>query len=208
MIAATMGADFAAVEGVVVRWPLRDYSDPKHAAAPTNSVALHSFTGADWTAATKRLTGVGLFTAYTFVAGDLIEISDGTGAQQGVYRVASKVDNNTLELMDLIANDDITASDVDGVVGQDETFTSALTVIDGINADVSSGAAGFLEVRAHDGVTQLFRLVMSTNTANENTNKIFLRIYGGFSFVGEIAAQEGHIRYRILKRRKVPTPLP
>lgn len=63
------------------------------------SVALgFTLTTATWTEATKYLTKIGAFTSYTWVSGDRIYITGGTGITPGCYEIASKFDDNNLVL--------------------------------------------------------------------------------------------------------------
>jgi hypothetical protein len=52
-----------------------------------------------WTAASRTLTEVGAFAGYTFVSGDLINITGGTGFTPGWYVIASKVSNDAITLV-------------------------------------------------------------------------------------------------------------
>ncbi len=62
---------------------------------PRATIAL---TGATWTEATKTLTKVGAFTSYSFLSADTVEITSGTGATAGVYRVASRTSADAIVL--------------------------------------------------------------------------------------------------------------
>lgn len=74
-----------------------------------------SITGATWTESSKTLTATGAFTSYVFNAGDIIEITGGTGATAGDYVVASRTSANAIVLVTSIgagadAQTDITAT--------------------------------------------------------------------------------------------------
>lgn len=53
-----------------------------------------------YTHATKRLTKTGAFAGLTLRAGDQIRVTGGTGATAGYYTIASKVSDDTIELVD------------------------------------------------------------------------------------------------------------
>lgn len=57
-----------------------------------------SFTDGTWTEATKTLTSTGAFTSYSFLAGDQIRITGGTGVTTGVYTVSSRTSNDAIVL--------------------------------------------------------------------------------------------------------------
>jgi hypothetical protein len=52
-----------------------------------------------WTAASRTLTSAGAFTSYTFVEGDQIYITAGTGMTAGWYTIASRIDANSITLV-------------------------------------------------------------------------------------------------------------
>lgn len=68
-----------------------------------------SATAATWTSGTLTLSKTGAFTDYTFVEGDEVEITDGTGVTTGFYEVASRTSANAIVLSSSIGS---TASDV------------------------------------------------------------------------------------------------
>lgn len=61
--------------------------------------AAIELTGATWTEATKTLTKVAAFTSYTFLDGDTVSVTDGTGATVGTYAVASKTSADAIVLV-------------------------------------------------------------------------------------------------------------
>ncbi len=69
-------------------------------------------TTATWTAATSTLTETGAFTDYSFLAGDEIQILDGTGATTGVYKIASRTSANAIVLDGSIAAGDLATGDI------------------------------------------------------------------------------------------------
>lgn len=64
---------------------------------PTGS-AQFSFSGANWTAASKRLTQAGAFANYVFALGDLVKVTGGTNVNTGSFPIKAKIDDNTIEL--------------------------------------------------------------------------------------------------------------
>lgn len=92
-----------------------------------------------WTAATRTLTSAGAFTSYTFVEGDQIYITAGTGHTAGWYTIASRVDNNSITL--------VAAST--GLSGSDnaDTDTDAIGVLGIVTIDRPGlGAADMYDV--------------------------------------------------------------
>lgn len=69
-----------------------------------------SGTDASWNSGTLTLTSTGAFTDYTFVEGDEVQITDGTGITEGFYTVASRTSANAIVLESSIGS---TATDVD-----------------------------------------------------------------------------------------------
>lgn len=67
---------------------------------------------ATWTASTLTLTATGAFTNYTFVEGDEIEITDGTGATTGVYTIASKTSADAIVLASALAAGNLATGDI------------------------------------------------------------------------------------------------
>jgi hypothetical protein len=61
-------------------------------------------TAATWTPGTLTLTKASAFTNYTFVAGDELEITGGTGVTEGFYTVASRTSANAVVLSSSIAS--------------------------------------------------------------------------------------------------------
>ena len=71
-------------------------------------------TAATFTNATMTLAQASAFASYTFTAGDLIYISGGTGVTAGLYEIASKIDNDSITLVEDIGGTnptDVTSSD-------------------------------------------------------------------------------------------------
>lgn len=73
-------------------------SDGSTLVVKTRPVETISFTGANWTNATKRITKASAFTRYIWKTGDLVTLTAGTGVTLGQYTIASKVDDSTIEL--------------------------------------------------------------------------------------------------------------
>jgi hypothetical protein len=71
-----------------------------------------SGTAATWTAATSTLTDTGEFTNYTFVSGDEVTVTSGTGATTGVYKVASRVSANAITITGSIAAGNLSTGDI------------------------------------------------------------------------------------------------
>jgi hypothetical protein len=71
-----------------------------------------SGTTATWTAATKTLTQASAFTNYSFLAGDEIAISFGTGATLGTYKIASRVSANAITLETSLAAGNLATGDI------------------------------------------------------------------------------------------------
>lgn len=75
-----------------------------------------------WAAASRTLTSAGAFTSYTFVEGDQIYITAGTGHTAGWYTIASRVDANSITLVEALtglggADNVDTDTDAIGVLG-------------------------------------------------------------------------------------------
>lgn len=66
--------------------------------AKLNLRAKVSATGMDWNATTKILNEANQFSTYTFLEGDMIEITAGTNVTLGWYRIASKTDASNIVL--------------------------------------------------------------------------------------------------------------
>lgn len=67
---------------------------------------------ATWTAATNTLTQSGAWTNYSFLAGDEIRITDGTGATTGVYVISSRTSANAIVLEGSIASGNLATGDI------------------------------------------------------------------------------------------------
>lgn len=71
---------------------------------------------ATWTESSKTLTKTGAFADYDWLAGDQVEITDGTGAEKAFYRVASKTSSNAIVLETSIGAAADTQTDIDGTL--------------------------------------------------------------------------------------------
>lgn len=78
------------------------------------SIAISADTAVDWTAATKRLTkaATGVFADYVFAVGDQIFLSHAS-ITDGLFEITSKVNNDTIELVDSIFGSDLTGVVID-----------------------------------------------------------------------------------------------
>lgn len=72
-----------------------------------------TLTDAAWDESALTLTSAGAFTNYTFLAGDQIRVTAGTGATLGYYPIASRVSANAITLESSFGAD---AVDVDGTI--------------------------------------------------------------------------------------------
>ncbi len=72
-----------------------------------------SGTDATWIASTKTLTDVGMFTDYTLVAGDEIQINAGAGVTVGTYKTASRSSANEIILETSISSVDLSTGDIE-----------------------------------------------------------------------------------------------
>ena len=81
-------------------------------------VADITFDGGDWTNSTKRLIVTGAFATYIWASGDKIVLTAGTGVVTGEYTIASKVDNDTLELVEDINGEgaDVADGSIEGYI--------------------------------------------------------------------------------------------
>ena len=77
------------------------------------SIAL---TAATWTESSLTLTSTGSFANYTFVDGDVIEITSGTGATAGEYEIASRTNDNAIVLVSSIGAAADGNSDIAGTI--------------------------------------------------------------------------------------------
>jgi len=68
---------------------------------------------ATWTASTKTLTQASGFTDYSFLSGDEIQITDGTGATEGVYKIASRTSANEIVLATSLAAGNLATGDIE-----------------------------------------------------------------------------------------------
>lgn len=89
---------------------------------------------ASWTTSTKRLSQTGSFTSYIFVSGDRIYLSH-AGITDALYEIASKVDNDIIELVD-----EISAYDETNVTSSDGPWAT----ISNADSSISAGDAVFL----------------------------------------------------------------
>jgi hypothetical protein len=88
-----------------------------------NVAGTITLTDATWTVATLTLTKVGAFADYTFIAGDTIEITDGTSTTTGFYEVASKTSDDAIVLTTAISAGDQT--DIDATFTQPRIYLPA-----------------------------------------------------------------------------------
>jgi len=95
-----------------------------------------SGTTATWTAATKTLTEANAYTDYAFLAGDQIEILDGTGATIGVYTVASRTSANALVLSTSLSAVDLATGDISWQI-----FPSTIALPDDLRDIISIASA-------------------------------------------------------------------
>lgn len=72
-----------------------------------------SGTTATWTASGNILTETGAFEDYSFVSGDVIEITDGTGATTGFYEVSSRTDDDNIVLSGSISSSNLATGDIE-----------------------------------------------------------------------------------------------
>ena len=73
-------------------------------------------TGMDWDQSERTLTESGQFANYTFLEGDMIEITAGTGVPLGWYRIGKKTDDNTIVLGADIKSTDVTDDKIKGTI--------------------------------------------------------------------------------------------
>lgn len=71
---------------------------------------------ATWTASSLTLTQASGFTNYTFVAGDEVQILDGTGATTGVYKIASRTSANAIVLESSLASGNLSTGDIEWAI--------------------------------------------------------------------------------------------
>jgi hypothetical protein len=95
-----------------------------------------SGTTATWTAATKTLTQASGFTDYVFLAGDQIEILDGTGATTGVYTIASRTSANAIVLSTSLAAGNLATGDIEWQI-----FPSTIALPDDLRDIISIAPA-------------------------------------------------------------------
>lgn len=67
---------------------------------------------ATWTAASSTLAQASAFTNYSWVTGDEITVTDGTGATTGTYKVASRTSANAIVLTGSIASGNLSTGDI------------------------------------------------------------------------------------------------
>lgn len=67
---------------------------------------------ATWTASTKTLTQASAFTNYSWLTGDEISITSGTGATTGVYKIASRTSANAITLASSLSSTDLATGDI------------------------------------------------------------------------------------------------
>jgi hypothetical protein len=79
-----------------------------------------SFTGASWTAATRTINSTGSFASYSFLSGDSIEVTAGTGVVVGNYEIESRTDDDNIVLATSILATDIADASVGGTIDNDQ----------------------------------------------------------------------------------------
>lgn len=72
-----------------------------------------SGTTATWTASTNTLTDTGAFADYSWVVGDKVEITGGTGATTGFYEVSSRTDDDSIVLASTLSSSDLATGDIE-----------------------------------------------------------------------------------------------
>jgi hypothetical protein len=170
-------------------WPWKFRERPP---ARLNFTAPITLTDATYTHATKTVTKTGAFTNYTFIPGDILEITDGTGATTGEYPVASRTSNDAITLATSIGAAADGQSDIDG--------TLAFPYV-----SMPSDFGELLDIRA-DGLTVDFSLVDFSEIAMLRDGAI---LPNGFMYWGAIVhpAQTAQTSTFAVPRLEIyPTP--
>ena len=128
--------------------------------------ALINITGdGGWTEATKTLTKTGAFTSYTFVAGDTIAVTAGTGATAGTYTIASRTSNNAIVLTTSIGAGADLATQVSNRSVMNLTNSPTGIFIDRIEANgVAAAATDSIAVANEAGTTQQGAIFLARGT--------------------------------------------
>jgi hypothetical protein len=113
-------------------------------------------TGATWTEATKTLTKAGAFTDYTWLEGDTLDDVSGTGATDGTYEVASRVDANSITLATSIGAAANGQTDIAATLPNDQVALPSDFDIQRITAwGVVGGLAGALSLSSGQDLLDL-----------------------------------------------------
>ncbi len=128
-------------------------------------------TTASWTASTKRVTQSGAFSGYTWTAGDRIYLSHAS-ITDGLYEIASRVDGDTIELVNSIFGSDLT--NVASSTGPWATIGKTLDVVT---------AGGKVWIKASGDYTTQHGTngaIGALKTAGGDTSPVVLEGYGGW----------------------------
>ncbi len=82
--------------------------------------AKTTVTSANWTASSRTITDTGAFADYTFLAGDQLKITSGTGLLAGFHTIESRTDDDAIVLKDTIIATDIVDSSINGEMQNDQ----------------------------------------------------------------------------------------
>jgi hypothetical protein len=100
-----------------------------------------TFTDGVWDESELTLTKTGAFTSYTFVAGDHVYVSGGTGLVAGWYEIAARTSANVLTLLESPGAD---ASDVSAtLIGNPSYITLPTNTLHVVRAGVLNGANSY-----------------------------------------------------------------
>jgi hypothetical protein len=135
-------------------------TDGTEAYHPTGAGALRTailVSAATYTAATRRITKTGAFTAYTFTAGDVFRVTAGTGLVIGEYEISSKVSNNIIDLKPNGLLPFANNTDTDGyIIPVDSPIArAAACVVYGALITVSEVGARTIDIKDFTGATTL-----------------------------------------------------
>lgn len=154
-----------------------------------------SVTGATWTEATKTITKTNAFSSYTFVEGDKITITGGTGATAGVYEIDSKTDASNIVLKTSIGSSADGQTDIAG--------RTWVRYVDLDSALSTSGDIGGMDRRDSAYVGQVFRFLPATEVFQDEV----ISSYGyyanskwrvGLRFPIDAGATPAAMRYEIV----------
>lgn len=84
--------------------------------APLSYIAPISVANATYTESTKTITKTSGFTNYTFRNAELFEVTDGTGATEAEYQIASRTSANAIVLNASIGSAADAQTDIDGTI--------------------------------------------------------------------------------------------